>query len=224
MVKQLFKNWIIGIVLSPLLEDQQSENLGIMPQAWRSWPQETMKTCWRWDSGSDFVLHSHVQVVPSVFCSVLSLYLKDCYLNHMMRPLPLFCLHLLNGILWLSSECIPSHQLTGSGNVPPTSGISWGIFRHTYAVPSWPLPKEETAHGRWRAKKNATWSTHSTSQTAPKQPPKIKLFNLFTYKLHSLGDYVRMILWFRTLDSYSTQPVHTNNYPIPYQILHSRLI
>ncbi|KAJ6608894.1 hypothetical protein B0H10DRAFT_2301109, partial [Mycena sp. CBHHK59/15] len=28
----------------------------------------------------------------------------------------------------------------------------------------------------------------------------------FTYKLHSLGDYVRSILWFGTSDSYSTQP------------------
>ena len=138
MAKQPFKNWIASIMQSPLLEDQQSENLGIMPQAWRSWLQETMKTCCRWDLDSSFILHSHVQVAPSVFYSVLSPYLKDCSLNHMMRPLPPFCSPLLNGTAWLSSECIPSHQLTSSGNVPPTSGISWGVFRHTHAAPSWP--------------------------------------------------------------------------------------
>ncbi|KAF8228433.1 hypothetical protein L208DRAFT_1291363, partial [Tricholoma matsutake] len=35
--------------------------------------------------------------------------------------------------------------------------------------------------------------------------PKAKLFSLFTYKLHALGDYVRTIWLFGTTDSYSTQ-------------------
>ncbi len=34
-----------------------------------------------------------------------------------------------------------------------------------------------------------------------------KAFNLQTYKLHSLGDYVRTITMFGTTDSYSTQIV-----------------
>lgn len=39
-----------------------------------------------------------------------------------------------------------------------------------------------------------------------KTKPK-KLFNLFTYKLHALGDYVSTIRLFGTTDSYSTQIV-----------------
>lgn len=41
----------------------------------------------------------------------------------------------------------------------------------------------------------------------PKLPAKIKTLNLFTYKLHALGDYVRTIRMFGTIDSYSTQIV-----------------
>ena len=36
---------------------------------------------------------------------------------------------------------------------------------------------------------------------------KAKKFNLITYKLHSLGDYVRTIRMYGTTDSYSTEPV-----------------
>jgi hypothetical protein len=38
-------------------------------------------------------------------------------------------------------------------------------------------------------------------------PGKRKLFNLLTYKLHALGDYMRTIRLFGMSDSYSTQPV-----------------
>lgn len=41
----------------------------------------------------------------------------------------------------------------------------------------------------------------------PKVLAKVKLLNLFTYKLHALGDYVRTIRLFGTTDSYSTQIV-----------------
>jgi hypothetical protein len=36
---------------------------------------------------------------------------------------------------------------------------------------------------------------------------KAKKFNLITYKLHSLGDYVQTIRMYGTTDSYSTEPV-----------------
>ena len=36
---------------------------------------------------------------------------------------------------------------------------------------------------------------------------KTKTFNLQTYKLHALGDYVEQIRLYGTTDSYSTQPV-----------------
>jgi hypothetical protein len=38
-------------------------------------------------------------------------------------------------------------------------------------------------------------------------PVKVKILNLFTYKLHALGDYVQTIRLFGTTDSYSTQTV-----------------
>jgi hypothetical protein len=66
------------------------------------------------------------------------------------------------------------------------------------------LPREEAARGRRQAKKSA-------AGTAPPKPrgkeSNIKSFNMNTYKTHSLGDYVRTILFFGTTDSYSTQPV-----------------
>jgi hypothetical protein len=50
-------------------------------------------------------------------------------------------------------------------------------------------------------------------QTEPsaqlKAKPKRKTFNLFTYKLHALGDYARTIRLFGTTDSYSTQIVRS---------------
>lgn len=52
----------------------------------------------------------------------------------------------------------------------------------------------------------------SLSKDAPplvKLKPKLKTLNLFTYKFHALGDYVRSIRLFGTTDSYSTQIVST---------------
>jgi hypothetical protein len=70
------------------------------------------------------------------------------------------------------------------------------------------LPREEAARGRRNAKKAA--AAKAAGKAPPKTPAggsKIKLFNMLTYKGHSLGDYVRTILFFGTVDSYSTQPV-----------------
>ena len=73
------------------------------------------------------------------------------------------------------------------------------------------LPKEEAARGRRQAKKQSTSNQKDKRATpaAPAAPPssKLKVFNLVTFKLHALGDYVRTIRWFGTSDSYSTQPV-----------------
>ncbi|KAJ7364427.1 hypothetical protein DFH08DRAFT_731010 [Mycena albidolilacea] len=70
------------------------------------------------------------------------------------------------------------------------------------------LPSEEAARGRRQAKKAA--SANKAGRPAPaavKQggASNQKTFNLFTYKWHSLGDYVRTIRFFGTTDSYSTQ-------------------
>lgn len=61
--------------------------------------------------------------------------------------------------------------------------------------------------GRGSTSISATEPTTGSGAAPPPVTPKQKLFNLLTYKLHSLGDYVRAIRWFGTTDSYSTQPV-----------------
>lgn len=72
------------------------------------------------------------------------------------------------------------------------------------------LQHEEAARGRRRHKKAAT-AAMNAGQPAPAVPPpgplKVKLFNLFTYKFHALGDYFPTIRLFGSTDSYSTQTV-----------------
>lgn len=76
------------------------------------------------------------------------------------------------------------------------------------------LPSEEAARGRRNAKKAAS-AAKKAGTAAPgansAQPggSSGKIFNLFTYKAHSLGDYVRTIRFFGTTDSYSTQTVRS---------------
>jgi hypothetical protein len=48
----------------------------------------------------------------------------------------------------------------------------------------------------------------------PRQPRKKRSFNLNTYKLHALGDYVASIRHFGTTDSYSTEPVSLHRLPL----------
>lgn len=77
------------------------------------------------------------------------------------------------------------------------------------------LPSEEAARGRRKARKAATKAKKTGGAASPPSPTdkdsskasKFKLFNLLTYKGHSLGDYVRTIRFLGTTDSYSTQPV-----------------
>jgi hypothetical protein len=59
------------------------------------------------------------------------------------------------------------------------------------------LPREAAARQRRGAKDNA------------RKPAAAKLasFNISTYKVHALGDYVESIRQFGSTDSYSTEPV-----------------
>lgn len=87
------------------------------------------------------------------------------------------------------------------------------------------LPKEADKHTRQKQKKKggstpATGVTPSSSVgpaatlletgAAPSilAKPKSKLFDLCTYKMHALGDYVQAIQLYGTTDSYSTQIVY----------------
>lgn len=76
------------------------------------------------------------------------------------------------------------------------------------------LPKEEAARGRRQSRKQKVANTNDPPSAAGKGGgPKLKRFNLSTYKLHAMGDYVHTIRCFGTTDSYSTQPVWSTLHP-----------
>src|ERR1700691_2683531 len=93
------------------------------------------------------------------------------------------------------------------------------------------LPKETAARGRKTSQRQAKTTSKiptppteasKTSVSAesagpsecstdlPSKKKKKKTFNLSTYKVHALGDYVRTIRMFGTTDSYSTQTACLN--------------
>lgn len=69
------------------------------------------------------------------------------------------------------------------------------------------LPKEEAARGRRTAALAATRSAQGSRARAVPSESKVKTFNMSTYKLHALGDYVDAIIKFGPTDNYSTQVV-----------------
>ncbi|KAI6104250.1 hypothetical protein F5141DRAFT_1065063 [Pisolithus sp. B1] len=74
------------------------------------------------------------------------------------------------------------------------------------AFRTYDLPRETAARARRQGSKIARGST--TSAIVPKPVPvgcKQHTFNLATYKLHALGDYIQTIRLFGTTDNYSTQ-------------------
>lgn len=71
-----------------------------------------------------------------------------------------------------------------------------------------PLPPPDSAQTHSTPLPDHTLQTPDvTPLPLPKLPAKVKNLNLYTYKHHALGDYVRMIRMFGTTDSYSTQIV-----------------
>ena len=72
------------------------------------------------------------------------------------------------------------------------------------------LPRESAARLRRTTPKKGKSVPAKTSKG--KNKPFRKLFNLLTYKLHALGDYVLAILRHGTTDNFSTQVVRHNVY------------
>lgn len=68
------------------------------------------------------------------------------------------------------------------------------------------LPKEKAARQHRIAKSNNAPSDSSAPE------PRVKKFNLNTYKFHSMGDYVRTIKLFGTTDSFTTQIVGISSF------------
>lgn len=69
------------------------------------------------------------------------------------------------------------------------------------------LRREAEARQRLQAKKQPKGG-QSLSSSAPSRKPRT--FNLNTYKIHAMGDYVENIKMYGTTDSYSTEPVSDN--------------
>lgn len=72
------------------------------------------------------------------------------------------------------------------------------------------LEREVAARARRRKRKSqgkGKARAQTTTKAAAPGGAQTKLLNLITYKFHSLGDYVRSIQTFGTVDSYSTQTV-----------------
>ena len=82
------------------------------------------------------------------------------------------------------------------------------------------LPSEEAARGRRKAAATAKKPQNQTGRMpAPQNKTKARsfkkrFFNLDTYKLHSLGDYVKAIKRFGTTDNTSTQTVGVRFIPL----------
>ncbi|KAJ7195888.1 hypothetical protein GGX14DRAFT_674069 [Mycena pura] len=80
--------------------------------------------------------------------------------------------------------------------------VSREFSKQTANLKTRELPKESAARQKRRKKSNR----HGTSQSGGElEETRFRFWNLFTYKFHALGDYVRSILRFGTIDSYSSQ-------------------
>jgi hypothetical protein len=77
------------------------------------------------------------------------------------------------------------------------------------------LPSEEAARGRRKAALAAKGQTSKGKgkgkgkANPDEENTKTKRFNMNTYKMHALGDYVKAIRMFGTTDNYTTQSVRS---------------
>lgn len=116
---------------------------------------------------------------------------------------------------WHALAKLRLHSDSTIGHLRSATTILGNRLRHfvKHICPSFDtreLPKEEAARIRRKQKKSGNKNTDqptSVTNPRPAQTIKTKILNLFTYKLHALGDYVPTILSFGTTDSYSTQTV-----------------
>lgn len=86
------------------------------------------------------------------------------------------------------------------------------------AFETYELPSEEAARGRRTAamaKKPGNSGVHSGSSKRQPKGKRQRAFNMATYKLHTLGDYVWYARMFGPLDNYSTQVVSMRSVLLP---------
>ena len=75
------------------------------------------------------------------------------------------------------------------------------------------LPRELAARSRRQGTRARKGKQKQNSGGDEDHAPKQRTFNMSTYKMHSLSDYVRSIWLFGTTNNSSTQVVHTNPRP-----------
>jgi hypothetical protein len=75
------------------------------------------------------------------------------------------------------------------------------------------LPKEKAARQR-----RTTQHSEPNTTSPESSQPRVKKFNLSTYKFHAMGDYLRTIRFFGTTDSFTTQIVSTYAFYRWYEI------
>ena len=104
--------------------------------------------------------------------------------------------------------------LTDLENSTKRLGIMLRTFKDVVCVAykTYELPVEEAARGRREAaaaKKAASLPSTAQPKTVKKTSSrKLRKFNMETYKLHALGDYVLAIRLFGTTDNYNSQTVY----------------
>jgi hypothetical protein len=78
------------------------------------------------------------------------------------------------------------------------------------------LPREANARRRRQRKPKKDGGSRSEPKRGDesRKEPKMKVFNIQSYKHHSLGDYVETIRLFGTTDSYSTAVVSATSSPL----------
>lgn len=97
--------------------------------------------------------------------------------------------------LWLHTE--DSLNLLEQSLRMLTMQLRWFVEVTCVAFQTKELPSEAAAQRQWQGQ----------AQTENQSGPRTKTFNMLTYKVHALGDYVQTIWLFRTTDSYTTQIV-----------------
>jgi hypothetical protein len=76
------------------------------------------------------------------------------------------------------------------------------------------LPKEKAARQR-----RLTQCAAPNNASSESSGPRVKKFNLNTYKFHAMGDYTRTIKFFGTTDSFTTQIVNIVSFQFSIMLL-----
>ena len=161
----------------------------------------TLKTSSRYDTNLGDLQSKHLTRITSVRFQLS----RGCSLQNMTMSYGYSSFGSLSGMHSQRHDSILTNPSVFLKKLPDNSVRNLGSFKILHAPPSKPWsypPRQRHAGGGKEGKLN-------TSDSRGRNPSgaRPKLFNLNTYKLHALGDYVHTIHMFGTTDSYTTQIV-----------------